>query len=63
LTPVQALAFDGTKLLQLCEDNPRFGYEFMRRTATVLADRLNAVRMQLFDLHGMNLPEVVLESD
>ena len=63
LTPVTALAFDGEKLLQLCRENPDFGYEFMRRTACVLSDRLNAVRWQLVDLHGANLPEVALESD
>jgi len=32
LTPVKAIAFDSAKLLQLCEENPTLGYEFMRRT-------------------------------
>ncbi|MDC0935191.1 cyclic nucleotide-binding domain-containing protein [Pirellulales bacterium] len=63
LTPVTTLAFDGSKLLKLCEENPSFGYEFMRRTAYVLSDRLNGVRRQLVNVNGANLPEVVLESD
>lgn len=63
LTRVEAIAFDGGKLLQLCDENPQFGYQFMRRTAKVLAERLNAVRWQLVDLQGTNLPEVALESD
>jgi len=63
VTDVQAIAFDGAKLLKLCDDNPQFGYQFMRRTANVLAERLNAVRWQLVDLHGTNLPKVALESD
>ena len=63
LTPVKAIAFDGAKVAALCEDNPQFGYEFMKRTAIVLSDRLRAVRWQLVDVHGAHLPEVVLESD
>ncbi|MGI9428064.1 MAG: Crp/Fnr family transcriptional regulator [Bythopirellula sp.] len=63
LTPVKAIAMDGAKLLELCEQNPQFGYHFMRRTAKVLSERLNAVRWQLVDVHGTNLPEVALESD
>ena len=63
LTPVKAIAFDGVKLLRLCEENPRFGYEFMRRTSRVLSDRLNAVRWQLVDVYGTDLPNIALESD
>ena len=63
LTPVKALTFDSSQLLKLCEENPSFGYEFMRRTAMVLSDRLYGVRCQLVDVYGTNLPEVVLESD
>lgn len=63
LTPVTAIAIDGGKLLEMCEANPHFGYQFMRRTAKVLSERLHAVRWQLVDVHGFNLPEVALESD
>ena len=63
LTPTEVIAFDGAKLLELCEENPIFGYQFMRCTAKVLSERLRAIRWQLVDLHGTNLPEVALESD
>lgn len=36
----------------LCDHDPRFGYEFMRRTALALAKRLNATRLQLLDVYG-----------
>lgn len=62
-TPATAIAFNGKQLVRLCEENPTFGYEFMRRTAMVLSERLRAVRRQLVDVHGVYLPEVVLESD
>ncbi len=35
----------------------------MRRTAEVLAQRLGDTRLKLLDASGMELPEVVLESD
>lgn len=63
LTAVTAIAFDGGKLLELCKENPQFGYQLMRQTACVLTDRLKAVRWQLVDVHGTNLPQVALESD
>jgi CRP-like cAMP-binding protein len=36
----------------LCDHDPDFGYEIMRRTALALAKRLSATRMQLLDLYG-----------
>lgn len=63
ISPVKAIAFDGVKLLKLCEDNPQFGYQLMRQTARLLSERLNAVRWQLVNVHGINLPQVVIESD
>ena len=63
LTPVKVVALDGAKLIQLCQENPKFGFEFMRRTANVLCERLYATRWRLLDVHGFHLPEVVVESD
>ena len=63
LTAVKALVFNGAKLLQLCDENPKFGYAFMHKTADILCDRLNATRWRLLDIHGNQLPEVALESD
>jgi len=60
---VQALVFDGEELVAFCKSNPEFGYEFMRRAAAVLGDRLSATRVQLLELSGVHLPEFYVESD
>lgn len=62
-TPVTALKIDGQKLLEFCQQDTEFGYEFMRRIAITLADRLSGTRRQLFEQSGLNLPEVQIESD
>jgi len=43
-------------LLTLCDHDPRFGHEIMRRTSLALAKRLNATRIQLLDLYGGHAP-------
>lgn len=52
LTPTSVVAADGRQLLDLCEQDSRFGYEFMKRAAMALAQRLNATRLQLLNLYG-----------
>jgi CRP-like cAMP-binding protein len=56
LADTRAIELSGRQLLTLCEHNPRFGYEFMRRAALALAKRLNATRMQLLDVFGNQMP-------
>jgi CRP-like cAMP-binding protein len=63
LTPVRAVVFDGAQLLDFCRQHPDFGFEFMRRAAGVLSERLDATRMQLLDLGGVKLPEVAIDTD
>ncbi len=62
-TDVRALVFDGKDLMEFCEENPDFGFEFMRRTVRVLGDRLSAASVQLHQSGGAYFPEVTLESD
>jgi CRP/FNR family cyclic AMP-dependent transcriptional regulator len=62
-TNVKALAFDGEELLDYCRSNTDFGFEFVRRVASVLGDRLAATRIQLLELSGVHFPVVPLESD
>jgi CRP-like cAMP-binding protein len=52
----KVVAVDGTQLKTLCEHNPKFGYEFMKRTALALATRLGATRLQLLDVYGQQMP-------
>jgi CRP/FNR family cyclic AMP-dependent transcriptional regulator len=51
LERTHVIQIDGPKLRALCEADPRFGYEFMRRTMLALAKRLTATWTQLSGLH------------
>jgi CRP-like cAMP-binding protein len=52
LTATRVVAVEGRQLLAICEQNPRFGYELVKRVALALAHRLNATRLQLLDVYG-----------
>ena len=52
LEPVQALAFDGVRLLDACRADPEFGFAFMYRMLGVVSERLQATRLQLHDMHS-----------
>ena len=47
LTPVKAVFFYGTRLLEACEEDHELGYEMMKRVATLMAHRLEAVMHRL----------------
>ncbi len=52
LADTQVACLEASAVLALCEDQPPFGYEFMRRVALALAKRLRAARMQVLDIYG-----------
>lgn len=56
LTPVKALVFDGSELLEFCKANPSFGVEFMHLVASALAMRLSGTRLQLLQMCGNRFP-------
>lgn len=56
LQPTQVVALDTNQLKAICEHDPRFGLEFMRRTAQALAKRLSATRLQLLDVYNHEIP-------
>lgn len=58
LQPTWLIAIDAAQLEALCEHNPRFGFEFMRRTAQALAHRVAALRLQLLDVYREEIPTV-----
>lgn len=62
-TPTEVIVFDGAALQKLCDEDHDLGYQFMRQTARVLAERLGATRAQLLNACGVELPEVVVETD
>ena len=63
LTPTKAIAMDGQRILSLCAEDPKFGFEFMHRAAQTLASRLTATRIQLLKMGGAHFPPVQMESD
>ena len=52
--PVTAIEIDGRQLREACELDHDLGYELYRRFATLIGQRLEATRIQLMDLYGMN---------
>ena len=48
----RAIALDGKCLRGKCADDHEFGYEIMKRFAIIMSQRLNATRLQLFDIYG-----------
>ena len=52
LEPVEALAFDGPKLLAACREDPAFGFVLMQQLLRVVASRLQSTRLQLHDVHS-----------
>jgi CRP/FNR family cyclic AMP-dependent transcriptional regulator len=52
LEPALAVAFDGARVRHACEQDPAFGYQIMRRVLRVVAERLQATRLQLLDMYA-----------
>jgi CRP-like cAMP-binding protein len=55
LTLVRAVAFDATCVRAKSEEDPRFGYEILKRFAGVLIQRLESTRLQLLDFYAGQL--------
>jgi CRP-like cAMP-binding protein len=45
--PTQLMRIDGLRLREMCDKDPKFGYEMMRRTMRALAKRLTETWRQL----------------
>lgn len=52
LKHVDALAFEGTQVLEACRHDAEFGFAFMVRLLDVVSKRLQATRVQLVDMHS-----------
>jgi CRP/FNR family transcriptional regulator, cyclic AMP receptor protein len=48
--PTDVIFFYGTRLRAQCEEEPAFGYELMKRMATIVIKRLQITRVQLLQL-------------
>jgi CRP-like cAMP-binding protein len=51
LQPTHMIQIDGRQLRSICDSDPEFGYEFMRRTMLALAKRLRATWTQLSEIY------------
>ncbi len=52
LEPVRALAFDGARLRQACDQDCAFGYQILKRLLLVVSSRLQATRVQTLDMYA-----------
>ena len=52
LDRVEALAFDGGDLLAACKEDPQFGFVFMQHLLGIVAERLQATRLQILDMYS-----------
>jgi CRP/FNR family transcriptional regulator, cyclic AMP receptor protein len=52
LSPVRALAVDGSCLRGKCDADHDLGYQLVQRFAHIIVRRLQATRVQLLDLYG-----------
>jgi CRP-like cAMP-binding protein len=43
------LEFDGPAVLAHCEEDPRFGFELLKRFAALMSERLGAARQKMMD--------------
>jgi len=48
----RAIALDGKCLREKCREDHDLGYEVMKRFALIIAERLEATRLQLMDIYG-----------
>lgn len=46
------IAFTADSVLELCEADPVFGFQIMKRFAAVMVDRLQVTRLRMLDLYG-----------
>ena len=53
LEPTQALIMDGVCLRTKCEEDPEFGYTFLKRLTQIVMHRLQATRLQLLDIYAI----------
>ena len=52
LERVDALSFNGVEVLASCREDTAFGFSLMQRLLGVVAERLQATRLQLLDMHS-----------
>ena len=49
IMPTELIEFDGTAILKRCEEEPRFGYELLKRFSTLMSERLQSARQKMME--------------
>lgn len=47
--PTELLEFDGKAILSRCEQDPKLGYELLKRFSALMSERLDAARRKMMD--------------
>ena len=47
--PAEVIEFDGKAVLAKCDEDPKFGYEILKRVSTLMSDRLGHARQRMID--------------
>lgn len=48
----RAIALDGVCLRSKCDQDPKLGYELMKRFSAIMHERMHAARLQIMDVYG-----------
>ena len=56
VTDVSAVTVDAAALRELCEADPAFGYALLQQVASVMLERMQAARVRLADVYGVEAP-------
>lgn len=56
VSDVTAVTVDAAALRQLCEADPAFGYALLQQVAGVMLERMQAARVRLADVYGVEAP-------
>ena len=48
----RTICIDGTRLREICEENPDIGFELLKRTTQLMSKLLEATRAQMLDIYG-----------
>jgi len=52
LEPTSAISLDAVCLRSKCDQNPKLGYELMKRFSGIMHERTHAARLQVMEIYG-----------
>ena len=52
VTPLRTVQLDGRCIREKCENDPKLGYQLLKRLAAVMVSRIHCARFQLLDVYS-----------